>query len=72
MKKKGTRVIRGVIWELLSVTHLTLASGRGCRTEREGLPLMSEAEKHRFQPPVVGGLVLMVALDRKLVKRLHM
>lgn len=64
-------LIHRVVRELLRVMHLTLASGRGCRTQT-GLPLMSKAEKHSFQPPVVHGLVLMVASVRKLVKRLHM
>jgi len=51
--------------------HLALAFGRGRRIQTE-LPLISEAEKHSFQLPVVGGLVLVVALVRKLVKKLHM
>ena len=42
-------LIRRVVWELLRVMHLTLASGRGYRTQTEGLPLMFEAEKHSFQ-----------------------
>lgn len=40
--------------------------------QTEGLSFMPEAEEHSFQPPGVGGLVLMVASVRNLVKRLHM
>lgn len=70
-EEEHQNLLHRVVQELLShAPHLGIWQRQEDSTQTEGLPLMSEAEKHSFQPSVAGGLVFVVALIKVLFKRL--